>query len=90
MGVEEAANPPTRHPPGGRIGDGLLTLQIEVRDDGIGGADARAGSGLRGIADRVAALDGTLEVDSPAGGGTVLRARMPYRVPARAPVALVP
>ena len=40
---------------------------IEVRDDGIGGADPRAGSGLSGIADRVAALDGALVVESPAG-----------------------
>jgi signal transduction histidine kinase len=62
---------------------------IEVRDDGIGGADPSAGSGLRGIADRVAALDGQLEVDSPPGGGTVLRARLPCRQPALPP-ALVP
>jgi len=61
-------------------------VEIEVRDDGVGGADASAGSGLRGIADRVAALDGALEVVSPPGGGTVLRARMPYRVAARPPV----
>jgi signal transduction histidine kinase len=50
---------------------------IEVRDDGVGGADPRAGSGLRGIADRVAALDGRLAVESPAGGGTVVRAEIP-------------
>jgi PAS domain S-box-containing protein len=50
---------------------------VEVSDDGIGGADARAGSGLRGLADRVAALDGTLEVESPAGGGTRIRAELP-------------
>ena len=38
---------------------------------------AQAGSGLRGLEDRVAALDGTLEVDSPPGGGTRVRARLP-------------
>jgi signal transduction histidine kinase len=50
---------------------------IEVRDDGVGGADPASGSGLRGIADRVAALDGRLAVDSPVGGGTVVRAEIP-------------
>jgi PAS domain S-box-containing protein len=55
--------------------DGLL--RIEVRDDGRGGADANNGSGLRGLADRLAALDGALDVISPAGGGTVLRAEIP-------------
>ena len=57
-----------------RAGD---AVEIEVRDDGVGGADAGAGSGLRGLADRVGALDGTLAVDSPPGAGTVLRARIP-------------
>jgi signal transduction histidine kinase len=50
---------------------------IEVRDDGVGGADPGSGSGLRGIADRVAALDGRLHVESPVGGGTVVRAEIP-------------
>ena len=45
-------------------------------DDGIGGADWSRGSGLRGLADRVAALDGTIAVDSPAGRGTRLRAEL--------------
>jgi signal transduction histidine kinase len=49
---------------------------VEVRDDGAGGADT-AGSGLSGLADRVAALDGSLRVDDPAGGGTVVRADIP-------------
>ena len=52
-------------------------LAVEIRDDGRGGADRDAGSGLRGLEDRVAALDGALEVDSPAGGGTRVRARLP-------------
>ena len=52
-------------------------LQIEVRDDGKGGAQATPGSGLAGLADRVGALDGVLEVESPPGEGTVLRAVLP-------------
>jgi signal transduction histidine kinase len=50
---------------------------VEVRDDGVGGADPAAGTGLRGLADRLAALDGRLEVHSPPGGGTVIRANIP-------------
>jgi signal transduction histidine kinase len=50
---------------------------VEVSDDGIGGADPAAGTGLRGLADRLAALDGRLEVHSPPGGGTVIRANIP-------------
>jgi signal transduction histidine kinase len=53
------------------------TLTVEVTDDGRGGADLKGGSGLRGLADRVAALDGRLEVESPAGEGTTVRARIP-------------
>jgi PAS domain S-box-containing protein len=60
-----------------RIADEGETLSIEVADDGIGGADVTRGSGLSGLADRVAALDGTLEVDSPAGAGTRVRAEIP-------------
>jgi signal transduction histidine kinase len=51
-------------------------LRVEVVDDGCGGADP-AGAGLKGLAQRVAALDGTLEVNSPAGGPTVVRALLP-------------
>ncbi len=53
------------------------TLRIEVADDGIGGADPERGSGLRGLADRVAALGGSLSVDSPAGRGTRIVALIP-------------
>jgi signal transduction histidine kinase len=52
-------------------------LVVEVRDDGVGGADPTAGSGLSGLADRVAALDGLLDVESPRGAGTVVRAEVP-------------
>jgi signal transduction histidine kinase len=52
-------------------------LRIEVGDNGVGGADESAGSGLRGLEDRVAALGGTLMVASPPGGGTRLIAELP-------------
>jgi signal transduction histidine kinase len=51
-------------------------LRIEVRDDGRGGADPAAGSGLLGLRDRAAALDGRLDVISPPGGGTIVRAEL--------------
>jgi signal transduction histidine kinase len=53
------------------------TLLVEVADDGVGGADAALGSGLRGLADRVEALDGALRVSSRAGAGTIVRAELP-------------
>jgi signal transduction histidine kinase len=53
--------------------DGRVT--IEIADDGRGGADPATGSGLRGLADRVEALDGQLTVDSPVGEGTTVRAQ---------------
>jgi signal transduction histidine kinase len=57
-------------------GDGQVV--VEISDDGRGGADAESGSGLRGLADRVEALDGRLELDSKAAG-TTLRAEIPLR-----------
>jgi signal transduction histidine kinase len=56
-------------------GDGHAT--VEVVDDGVGGADERGGSGLRGLADRVEALGGRLVVTSPVGEGTAVRAQLP-------------
>jgi signal transduction histidine kinase len=50
---------------------------IEIADDGIGGANDTGGSGLRGLADRVEALEGHLRVSSPAGAGTVVTAELP-------------
>jgi signal transduction histidine kinase len=50
---------------------------VDVRDDGVGGADAACGTGLRGLADRVEALAGTLAVDSAPASGTRLRAEIP-------------
>ena len=52
-------------------------LGVEVGDDGAGGADRRAGSGLQGLRDRIAAVNGILTIDSQPGAGTVLRARLP-------------
>jgi signal transduction histidine kinase len=52
-------------------------LIVEVSDDGIGGADSERGSGLRGLTDRVEALDGRLELHSPPGAGTRIRAQIP-------------
>jgi signal transduction histidine kinase len=52
-------------------------VAIEIADDGVGGADESAGTGLQGLADRVAALNGTLRVLSPAGDGTVITAELP-------------
>jgi signal transduction histidine kinase len=52
-------------------------LVVEVRDNGVGGASEDAGSGLRGLTDRVEALGGHLSVRSPPGGGTTVRAEIP-------------
>ncbi|MEV0157737.1 sensor histidine kinase [Micromonospora sp. NPDC050686] len=57
------------------LDEGLL--RIRVRDDGCGGADPSRGSGLRGVQRRLAAFDGTLRVDSPAGGPTVIELEVP-------------
>ncbi|MEU6589759.1 histidine kinase [Streptomyces sp. NPDC046881] len=53
------------------------TLLVVVGDDGVGGADPAGGTGLAGLARRVAAVDGTLSVDSPVGGPTVLTVELP-------------
>ncbi|MGO4630698.1 sensor domain-containing protein [Streptomyces sp. 2RAF24] len=61
-----------------RHADGLLRLTVE--DDGRGGADPARGSGLTGLADRLAVLDGTLSITSPPGGPTTLRVEIPCGV----------
>jgi signal transduction histidine kinase len=53
-------------------------VTVEISGDGAGGADAARGSGLSGLADRVAALDGTISLDSPAGCGTRLHTEVPF------------
>lgn len=60
---------------GGRLSGGVLVL--EVIDDGRGGADPAAGTGLTGLADRVAAVDGRMLLSSPVGGPTRLRVEIP-------------
>jgi signal transduction histidine kinase len=52
-------------------------LQLAIRDDGLGGADPKQGSGLVGLSDRIEALGGTLELTSPAGNGTALLIQIP-------------
>jgi signal transduction histidine kinase len=59
------------------LDDGRVCL--EIRDDGVGGADISTGSGVAGLCDRVEALDGELTVDSPAGVGTTVTAQIPLR-----------
>ncbi len=60
------------------VGDG--TTRVEIVDNGIGGADPAAGSGLRGLADRLEALGGTLQVESAPGSGTRLIGEVPIEV----------
>ncbi len=60
-----------------RIGRANGAAVVEISDDGVGGADPVRGSGLRGLVDRLAALDGELKVESPTGGGTRVQARIP-------------
>jgi signal transduction histidine kinase len=60
-----------------RAADGGVVA--EIADDGAGGANPSAGTGLRGLADRVEALGGRLHVDSPPGRGTRIRAELPLR-----------
>ena len=58
-------------------GDGNGGVVVVVSDDGVGGADPSAGSGLRGLQDRLAVVDGVLVIESPQGAGTRLRATIP-------------
>jgi signal transduction histidine kinase len=62
-----------------KLANGGESLVVEVRDDGVGGAQAGAGSGLSGLADRVGACDGSLSVLSPPGEGTLVRAVLPLQ-----------
>jgi signal transduction histidine kinase len=62
-----------------RVERGADRAILQVADDGVGGADPERGSGLRGLVDRVEALDGTLELSSPPGRGTRIRAEFPLR-----------
>jgi signal transduction histidine kinase len=59
------------------VDDGSVLLQIT--DDGVGGADTAGGTGLSGLCDRVEALDGTIDIESPPGGGTAVRVQIPLK-----------
>ena len=72
------------------VADEGRRLVVEVSDDGIGGASAERGSGLRGLADRVRAVDGTFLVTSPPGGPTTVRAELPLPAPGAAIAPPVP
>jgi signal transduction histidine kinase len=78
--VAEALTNAAKHARGERVEIGVRVEDgwavVGVRDDGVGGADLSGGSGLRGLADRVSALGGRLDIESPAGGGTAIRARI--------------
>jgi signal transduction histidine kinase len=52
-------------------------LVVRVADDGVGGADPEVGTGLRGLADRLAVIEGRLEIDSEPGRGTTITAKIP-------------
>jgi signal transduction histidine kinase len=66
-----------------RVSAGESCTRVEVVDDGAGGADPAGGSGLSGLADRVAALGGTLDVHSPIGTGTTISTELPHDHPQR-------
>ena len=68
---------PARRPQPSACASRDSQLLVEVADDGVGGADASRGSGIRGLADRIEALDGRLDVNSPPGAGTRVSAAIP-------------
>jgi signal transduction histidine kinase len=81
--VSEALTNAAKHASASVVNVELAThdavLQLAIRDDGIGGADPGQGSGLVGLSDRIEALGGTLQVTSPAGGGTTLLIEVPFQ-----------
>jgi signal transduction histidine kinase len=85
--VSEALTNVAKYARAGTVSIGVAcadgTLVVTIADDGVGGADARRGSGLRGLVDRVNAVGGRLDVTSPRGRGTRLCARLPTRVHSR-------
>jgi signal transduction histidine kinase len=79
--VSEALTNASRHAKTARVWVSLHvedeTLHLSIRDDGIGGADASRGSGLTGLRDRIEALSGTIQVESPPGSGTRIAVEIP-------------
>jgi signal transduction histidine kinase len=57
--------------------EGATAVSVKVTDDGVGGAAPQGGSGLQGLRDRVAVLDGRLDISSPPGEGTTVKAVIP-------------
>lgn len=82
--VSEALANVTKHAHASEVSVSIVrhdgSLVVEIEDDGVGGAEPKAGSGLAGLADRVQALEGRLTIESEAGCGTRLRAELPYAV----------
>jgi PAS domain S-box-containing protein len=80
--VAEALTNASKHADASRLHVRVSTandsVQVEVADDGVGGADHRQGSGLRGLRDRVEALGGSLDLQSRPGAGTTVTAQIPY------------
>jgi signal transduction histidine kinase len=86
--VSEALTNTTKHAHASRVRVAVEKrddrLHLSIVDDGVGGADPGAGSGLIGLSDRVHALDGSMEVDSRRGRGTTIVAELPLRSAATA------
>ncbi len=84
--VSEALANATKHAKASRVDIEATarenSLQLSIRDDGIGGADSARGSGLVGLRDRVEALGGTIDVESPVDGGTVVVVALPLELEA--------
>jgi signal transduction histidine kinase len=82
--VSEALTNASKHAQATRVWTSLGVadeiLQLSIRDDGIGGADPERGSGLIGLKDRVDALNGTIAIESPPGGGTIIDVKIPVPV----------
>jgi glucose-6-phosphate-specific signal transduction histidine kinase len=57
-------------------------LRLSIRDDGVGGADSNRGSGLTGLRDRIEALGGRIQIESPSGSGTLIEVEIPIAGPA--------
>src|SRR5215207_9859879 len=82
--VAEALTNASKHAGAGRARVDVRLVEgaalVEVADDGAGGADEHGGTGLRGLRDRVDAMGGELQIESPVGVGTLITARLPCRI----------
>ena len=81
--VAEALTNVSKHAKASRVWVALHlqnnTLRLSIRDDGVGGANAQRGSGLTGLTDRIEALGGTVQIESPLGSGTNIGVQIPIR-----------